>query len=295
MVLCAASHQHLPAMESDSQHVFDEREISAILKRAAEIQGTEGASPVFGLSLAELQQLAAEAGIDPRSVATAAAELRRADANDRLNIWGGPLTMTLDRVLEGEISQEAWEAMVAATRRTFNNTGTVQSWGQTLEWTHGRGTASTQAHVTVTARNGRTHLQVFWNDQVMAAPFYAITGALSLILIPVVFEALGMVSLQGALLFLSLVASIFLLARWLLSRVAGKEKRKVRDLAAQLEQIAAEHTRSSEVAHLEQPVSSPVPAQPILSLDLEESAQDHTETLGRRAQAGSAPGIPTES
>ena len=62
-------------MKPDSQPLFDEREISAILKCAAEIQSADGPARTFGLSLAELQQLAAEAGIGPQSVAAAAAEL----------------------------------------------------------------------------------------------------------------------------------------------------------------------------------------------------------------------------
>lgn len=271
-------------MEPDSQPLFDEREISAILKRAAEIQGADGAAPAFGLSLGELQQLAAEAGIDPQSVAAAAAELSPRDADERLNIWGGPLTMTLDRVVKGEVDEAAWEAMVAAIRRTFNNTGTVQPWGQALEWTHNSGGA--QAHVTVTPRDGCTHIQVFWNGQVMAAPFFVISSALSLIMIPIVFEALALVSLAGAGLYLSLAASLFLLARWLLSRVAGKEKRKVRHLMARLEEIAAEHASGRKATSAEMHRAAPI--RPLLSLDAAASTPEQTEPIGHRDQAGSA-------
>ena len=278
-------------MEPDSQPLFNEREISVILKRAAEIQGADGPARAFGLSLAELQQLAAEAGIDPHSVAVAAAEMGQHHADEHRNLWGGPLTLTLDRVVEGEVDEAAWEEMVAAIRRTFNNTGTVQSWGKALEWTHGTGPASTQAHVTVTPRDGRTRIQVFWNDQLLAAPFYVITGVLSLIMIPIVFGALMMVSLAGAMLYLGLVASLFMLARWLLSRVAGKEKRQIRSLMARLEQIAAEHAPRREIA-AEAALSEPAPLAPLLSLDRDEPAPN--ESIGRRDQTGSTPRIHSE-
>lgn len=238
-------------MEPDSQPLFDEREISAILKRAAEIQGADGPARAFGLSLVELQQLAAEAGIDPRSVAAAVAELDRGGEGDHVNIWGGPLSLTLDRVVEGEVNEATWEAMVAAVRRSFNDTGEVQPWGQALEWTHSGRASGVQAHVTVTPRDGRTRIQVFWHEPVMAAPVYVIAGVFALIMIPVVFEALALVSLTGAFLYLAIVSTLFLLARWTLSRMAAKEKRNVRHLMAKLERIAAEQVSGRDAVSTE--------------------------------------------
>src|SRR5437764_11565147 len=72
---------------------FTEKQVSAILKRAAELQTARGdaADPAAGFSLAQLQQAAAELGIDPGFLEAAAAEMekgRRPGGRD--SFCGGP-------------------------------------------------------------------------------------------------------------------------------------------------------------------------------------------------------------
>ena len=63
------SDEHVP------RRLFSEKEISRVLKRATELQDVEGPTETTGLSMEELQQIAAEVGIDPRHLAVAVAEL----------------------------------------------------------------------------------------------------------------------------------------------------------------------------------------------------------------------------
>lgn len=218
--------------------LFDEQEISAILKRAAEIQTSDGSSEVFGLSLSELQQLAKDVGFDPQAIAIAAGEVRRIKKEDGVNFWGGPLSLTQTCISEGEIDEATWETMVSAIRQAFNDTGTVSSRGQVREWKHS-GASNVQAHVSATPRDGQTRIEVFWHEPVMVAPAYVPALVLGLIMIPVVFEELALVSLLGLGLYLSILGVLFLLARWVLSRMAAKEKRKVRSLLTTLEQLTS--------------------------------------------------------
>lgn len=109
----------------------------AIFERAAERQEAareaEDASRA-GLTLAELQQIGAAAGIDPAHVAAAATELgRREAAPARSPRW--PRQVLAERVLPGPASDDAWEAMVAELRRSLNKPGVAGQVGRTREWT----------------------------------------------------------------------------------------------------------------------------------------------------------------
>lgn len=141
-------------MPDDPQRLFGDEEISRILKRAS-------APETSGLTLDELQQVAAEAGIDPRYVALAAGELERAGEADQrsFHLLGGPVSTLEERVVERELTGAEREEMLAEIRRTFRKAGTVSQVGRTLEWTHSERNDQTQ--VTITSRGGRTQLRVF--------------------------------------------------------------------------------------------------------------------------------------
>ena len=78
---------------------YTDDEVALILRRAAELGGETGPSRSEGLSLAEIQPVAREVGIDPATVARAAAALptRR---RDRLTaILGGPMYFRLEAIV----------------------------------------------------------------------------------------------------------------------------------------------------------------------------------------------------
>ena len=47
------------------KRLYSDKEISAVLKRAAELHGEQGTTDTSGLTLAELEQIAAEVGTTP--------------------------------------------------------------------------------------------------------------------------------------------------------------------------------------------------------------------------------------
>jgi len=53
--------------------LYNEKEIGAILKRAAELSQDESGTNAAGLSIEELQQVGSEAGLDPDMILRAAA------------------------------------------------------------------------------------------------------------------------------------------------------------------------------------------------------------------------------
>lgn len=161
-----------------ADHRFDEQQIGAILQKAAEMQSSlaPGADQ-SGLTLAELQKVASEVGIEPHLVERAAKEV----------VLGGSQTSAaagmLDKTIEGELSEEGWEEIVASLRHSVGLPGTSTVQGLTREWSGNWDTG----HLTFTAtsRNGQTRFRMFLrNDSgVLAGVLGSILGFLAMIIV----------------------------------------------------------------------------------------------------------------
>lgn len=110
---------------------YTEEEAQRIFARVAERQRT---APDAGLSLAELEEAARSAGLDPSLVASAAAELDAAPGPGR-TLGGVPVEVVRQRVVAGVVDDEAWAQMVAAARTEFGRHGVAGQVGRLREWT----------------------------------------------------------------------------------------------------------------------------------------------------------------
>jgi len=227
-----------------SKQIYKQDEISDILKRAAELQGSEGEGPSTGLSLPELQQIAIDSGIDPKYVHLAAAELAAVPEGEKTNFWGGPLRLVLEREIEGEITAEVWEKMVSEIRRSFQESGSVQEWGRAFEWTLS-GKNSVTAHVTAIPRDGKTQLELHWAEPVMFVPFFVPSLVASLIWLPILFESLQL-GTTGIPIYIAIIAAIWTIARVGLGSFAKRRKKRLRKLAATLESIGEEENEKAQ-------------------------------------------------
>ena len=84
---------------------FNEREVAAIIKRASELQEVESiGESSTGMSLAELEQIAREAGLDPALVRRAASDLdTRVTDRQPSAFFGAPTGLVLERTIDGEV------------------------------------------------------------------------------------------------------------------------------------------------------------------------------------------------
>ena len=262
------------AERPEARKIYDEKSVAAILKRASQLQASSSPEGGFGLSLEELQQIASDAGIDPRYVSLAASEFIPVE-DTRTNWWGGPLSFSLEWTVDGEIDEVAWEEIVAETRRHFKDTGEVRSWSNSKEWAHS-GQNAVQAHITATARGGLTRIQLFWAEPALAVAAYVPLLVLSLILLPIVFEALALSGLVGAATWFAGAGLLFLVARWFMTQIAGGKKRSLAELKGRLERIATESMRLSPAEDSRQTVSEPETPQR-LTLDDERDAPELEE------------------
>ncbi|KPK81218.1 MAG: hypothetical protein AMS25_07365 [Gemmatimonas sp. SM23_52] len=136
---------------------YGDKEVGLILKRAAEFQRLEpeSAAEGGGLTLAELEDIAVEAGIDPRLLRRAAEELDAGAARlhrEGVERWlGGPVTIELQRSLPGELPESEFETMVGEIQEAAEGHGQASLLGHTLTWRSATPQGERSLQVTVPA------------------------------------------------------------------------------------------------------------------------------------------------
>lgn len=137
---------------------FDEQQVGAILKRATEIQSDlSPEAPSTGLTLPELQRIASEVGIEAHVVEQAARELRSAKPTTA----GNANSRTYDCTVDGIVSDESWDDIVARLREFVGRPGTSTVQGNTREW--GGGWDIGHVTLTATTRGDKTRFRM-WID-----------------------------------------------------------------------------------------------------------------------------------
>jgi serine/threonine protein kinase len=177
----------LASAEQGRDPIPDE-EMRAILARAAELEAERAGRVEQGdraLTMGSVEQVAAEVGIPPSHVRTAAAEVRgvyesEGEAVRRIatkpalpfrrrnlvfprapDVSFAKERLTAERAVEGEISEAAYPEVVDVIQDELDLVGHVSTVGRTLTWSPARqGTESRQIVVTVRPRDGVTDLHV---------------------------------------------------------------------------------------------------------------------------------------
>jgi hypothetical protein len=137
---------------------YADADTERILRRAAELQGT--AEPATSPTLTELQQIADEAGIEPRYVRQAAAELATSSRGG--GMAASSAVLGLERVVPGEIPASEFDALVEAIRAATGMAGQATVLGRGFTWSSGapgQPTPPRAITLTVTAVDGETTLR----------------------------------------------------------------------------------------------------------------------------------------
>ncbi len=158
---------------------YGEKEIGKILERATELQQSEPMNPgAAGLTLAELEEVAAEAGIDVRHIRRAAYELaappRESTAWSRF--LGAERRIVRETVLPGEVPETSFEDLVAVLQSTVRDPGHPSLLGRTLTWQGGNADASRKTRVVVSSRDGATTIRVEENLSQLAGGLFGGIG-----------------------------------------------------------------------------------------------------------------------
>lgn len=94
---------------------YDERELAQILQAAAaaQAQGAVSVKDSSGFSLAEIERLASEVGIDSKHVLGALSRLDEHSTPRERHFWGAPNRGLLERNFNGTLSGGAWEEVTS--------------------------------------------------------------------------------------------------------------------------------------------------------------------------------------
>ena len=244
---------------------FNEKEVAAIIKRASELQQVETTSePSGGMSLAELEQIAREAGLDPALVRRAASDLdTRVTDREPSAFFGAPTVLVLERTIDGEVSPEEYESLVLEIQRELGGVGSASTLGRSLVWTMtgaDRRPATTRTvQVTITPRNGRTTIR-------MEEPLRQFAGGLFGTLmgglgggVGSIAMGIGMGTFESAPVAAGLIGAViggsYLLARTIFGRTVRSRGDRLQRLMSRLaERVASTSARTAEVSR---PVQRP--------------------------------------
>ena len=204
-----------------AERTYGEHEIKALLERAAQLQAMVGGDPTSdtGLTLAELEDIAAEAGIDPAFLRAAAREAETGPAPR--TVAGQTKThVFVERTVPGSLSDTEWEAAVLRLRQQFSSDlvtafgggpqygpGIAEALGTTREWRH---TTSLGVATTVTIRSveGMQHLRI---QRRVGLGSPRVEGISYGALLALLFSGIGIAVLSAPVLFVPLMIALFLL------------------------------------------------------------------------------------
>jgi hypothetical protein len=235
-----------------SDRKFSEEEVALIIKRAAELQQTQQVEnePSTALTLTEVEQIAREAGIDPKLIRQAAHGLDRPSETSRPSPWlGAPTHLVFERVVDGEIPVDDFEPLINEIRRTMSDNGVTSVLGRTLAWTSSytggrRRNNGRMVNVNIVSRSGVTTIRVEEEmRQVAAALFGGLVGGggggTTGISIGIGVGAFHSVGLAAAL-WVAVAGGFYTLARTIYSNIAIKREKQLKELTSRLEEQVSE-------------------------------------------------------
>ncbi len=155
--------------------VYGDKEIGQILKRATELQDQEPSAPSSsGLTLRELEEVAIEAGIDPRFLQRAALELGTSptDSGFWAKVVGDELTLLRESTVPGELDDDGFERVASVIQIGTREYGQPTLIGHSLTWRAETASRTRAVQVTVTSRDGQTHVRLEENLHQLAGGLF---------------------------------------------------------------------------------------------------------------------------
>lgn len=158
---------------------FNEEEVAVILRRAVEAadDDSEGGPNGRGLTLAELREIGAEAGIEAGRIEEAAASLVRSQEQSLVRgrsaapAMGLATTVQLERVVPAKLDEERLPELLHIIRNEFARQGIVEEVLGGFEWRARSGMGG--RYVSIRAEGDQTRIRVLGNyrDGGMALAF----------------------------------------------------------------------------------------------------------------------------
>lgn len=173
---------------------FNESEIREVFERAArEQEHASRRASQEGLTLEEMQEIAASAGIAPEFVAAAARSVALGEPETgRTTTLGIPVGVYRTERLPGPPTDALWDELVSDLRRTFAASGKVTASGRVREWRNG----NLRATLEPAAEGSRLVLRTRRSGTSDTITLAAVAVALGLVV--AVLSAVGVVGVEAA-------------------------------------------------------------------------------------------------
>lgn len=171
---------------------YRDEEVNEIFDLAASRDevGRPAVSDEGGLTLAELQEVGLEVGLEPGRIAEAASAVdARRGVLPRRTSLGMPISVGRVIELPGALTDHQWELLVAQLRETFGARGRVVSHGGVRQWTNG----NLHAFLEPTETGHRLHLRTHKGGAVAlnATGVAGLSIGLGLLVADVIAEVFG--------------------------------------------------------------------------------------------------------
>jgi len=188
----------VPSVPPPVRRRYSDEEVQEIVRRAAELEAS-GPTLSGAMTIGSIEQVAAEAGIPIERVREAAQALARPtrsgealvplgpvgpsgelpDPNpDLTRFLGGRTALVFERVIDGELAESDYSAMVEEIRIALGQVGQVNQLGRSFSWNTIRGASGggRDVQVLVAVRNGRTRIQLRENLGALIGGLYGGIG-----------------------------------------------------------------------------------------------------------------------
>ena len=230
---------------------YSDQEFALILREASELKKvrSERGGSRDGLTLAEMREIAREAGMDPDLVSRAAALVPEHRPSLAARIFGGPGKYRMVGRVPGEVPEEEMGRIVETIREVLRHQGVANKVLDTLEW---RTVGETSAVcVNVSARDGETRLEVSVDRSgsgVLTYLFPTIAGILGTVILASIYQPNTVIDVATIL--IATFGSAGIIARSIFS--AGTDKwdeivpRLMNALSSTAERVALEPSEEIE-------------------------------------------------
>lgn len=237
--------------QSETERRYSDKELGLILKLAAQRQESTSDSNSDGLSLAEIQQIASEAGIDPKFITEAASALEAQDVTERPSFLGAPTKFRFERTVAGEVPESEFSEIIEVIRRATGLHGQVNHMLDSLEW-KGWDNFDRTTYVTLKGRHAETKIKVighWWGPAFFLYAGTTIGGLLAtlgvgLLIHPTSAVGVGAIVAGG-------LGGTYLAARTLWQRMSSKMDTKLKKLLEQVEEAVAAASRGNAPVEVE--------------------------------------------
>jgi serine/threonine protein kinase len=225
---------------------YGEDEVQEIMRRATEMEAT---NPTGALTIGGVEAIAAEVGVAPGLVRSAAKSLVTpsrapvpADPNRWSKVLGAPSVIAFERIVEGELPESTFGDVVDEIRRTMQQAGQVSQLGRSFTWTLGR---ARDVEVSLSVRGGITRISIRENmGASIGATFGGIGGGIGGGLLgPIIGITVGGLGLNPiAILGIIPVwlAGAYAAARTVFSRNVQRRQHEFEHLADRIEDVVRE-------------------------------------------------------